>query len=175
VPLTTSHERATRRRPMTTALLWSLAVLLIVAGLVGLVLPALPGQILMFAGFVVGAWAEDFQHVGAPTLTLLGLLAVLSYVADFAAGSLGASRYGASRRAVVGAALGAFAGLFLGLVGVLVGPFVGALLGELSARRSLLDAGRAGFGATLGMILGTAAKLALGFAMIGVFVVMRFV
>ncbi len=160
---------------MTTILLWALAVILVTAGLVGLVLPALPGPVLLFAGFVVGAWAEGFEHIGAPTLTLLGVLAVLAYAADFAAGSLGASRYGASRRAVVGAALGAFAGLFLGLIGVLVGPFVGAVLGELSARKSLLDAGRAGFGATLGLVIGTAAKLALGFAMVGVFVVMRFV
>src|SRR5690606_17666105 len=158
-PLTTSREHATRarRRPMT-ALLWSLAVILIAAGLVGLVVPALPGQVLMFAGFVVGAWAEDFEHIGAGTLTLLGVLAVLSYAADFAAGSLGASRYGASQRAVVGAAVGAFAGLLFGLVGVLIGPFVGALLGELSSRRSLLDAGRAGFWATLGMVLGTDRK-----------------
>ena len=55
------------------------------------------------------------------------------------------------------------------------GPFVGAVLGVLSARRTLLAAGRAGYGATLGMLLGTAVKLALGFTMIGVFVVMRFV
>lgn len=160
---------------MTVTLLWALAVVLIAAGLAGLVLPALPGPVLLFAGFVVGAWAEDFQHVGPATLTLLGVMAVLAYAADFAAGSFGASRYGASRRAVIGAALGAIVGLFLGLVGVLIGPFVGAVVGELSARRTLRDAGRAGFGATLGLVLGTAAKLALGFAMVGVFVVMRFV
>lgn len=158
-----------------TALLWAIAILLIAVGIAGLVLPALPGPVLLFAGFVVGAWAEDFQHIGAPTLTVLGAMALLAYAADFAAGSLGASRYGASRRAVVGAAVGAIVGLFLGLVGVLIGPFVGAVLGELSARKTLLDAGRAGYGATLGMLLGAAVKLALGFAMLGVFIVMRFV
>lgn len=149
--------------------------MLIVGGLAGLVLPILPGPLLLFAGFVVGAWAEDFAHIGVYTLTLLGVLAVLAYVVDFVAGSLGASRYGASGRAAIGAAIGAVVGLFFGLVGVLIGPFIGAVLGEISAQKDLQAAGRAGFGATVGMVVGAAAKLALGFAMIGVFVVMRFV
>ena len=160
---------------LSITLIWLLAAVLIVAGLVGLVLPAVPGPVLLFAGFVLGAWAEDFEHIGAVTLSLLGAMAVVAYVLDFIAGSLGASRYGASRRAVVGAAIGALVGIFFGLVGVLIGPFVGAVLGELSAQRTLHEASRAGFGATLGMVLGAAAKLALGFAMVGVFVVMRFV
>ena len=160
---------------LSTTLIWLLAVVLIVAGLIGLVLPALPGPVLLFAGFLLGAWAEDFEHVGVVTLSLLGALAIVAYVLDFIAGSLGASRYGASRRAVVGAAIGALVGIFFGLVGVLIGPFVGAVLGELSAQKTLHEASRAGFGATIGMVLGAAAKLALGFAMLGVFVVMRFV
>ena len=160
---------------MTVALLWLLAILLIVGGLAGLVLPALPGPVLLFAGFVVGAWAEDFRFIGVETLAVLAVLAVLAYVADFVAGSLGASRYGASRRAVIGAAIGAVVGIFVGPIGVLLGPFAGAVLGELSARKTLREASRAGYGATLGMIVGTAAKLALGFTMLGLFVLMHFI
>jgi len=160
---------------MTVALLWTLAIVLIAGGLAGMVLPAIPGPVLLFAGFVVGAWAEDFRYIGAETLAVLGVLAVLAYIADFAASSFGASRYGASRRAVVGAAIGAVVGLFFGPIGILLGPFAGAVLGELLAQKSLRDAGRAGFGATLGMIIGTAVKLALGFTMLGLFVLMRFV
>jgi uncharacterized protein len=155
--------------------MWLLAILLIAGGLIGLVLPALPGPVLLFAGFVAGAWAEDFAHIGAGTLTALGIMAALAYVVDFVAGAFGASRYGASGRAAVGAAIGAVVGIFFGLVGVLIGPFIGAVLGEISAQKDLRAAGRAGFGATVGMVLGVAAKLALGFAMLGVFVVMRFV
>lgn len=160
---------------MTTALLWVLAIVLIAGGLAGMVLPALPGPVLLFAGFVVGAWAEDFRFIGFGTLAVLGALAVLAYVADFVAGSLGASRYGASRRAVVGAAIGAVVGIFFGPIGILLGPFGGAVLGELLEQKGLRDASRAGFGATLGMIVGTAAKLALGFTMLGLFVLMRLV
>jgi len=157
----------------TDIFLWLAAVLLLIAGLVGLVLPAIPGAPLIFAGMLLAAWAEDFQYIGAGTLSVLALMAALSYAADFAAGALGAKRFGASRRAVIGAAIGAIAGLFFGLPGVLLGPFVGAVVGELSTRRSLGDAGRAGVGATLGLVLGAAAKIALAFAMIGTFLLVR--
>jgi len=154
-------------------LLWLAAALLLIAGFIGLVLPAVPGAPLIFAGMLLAAWAEDFQYIGAGTLSVLALMAALSYAADFAAGALGAKRFGASRRAVIGAAIGAIAGLFFGLPGVLLGPFIGAVVGELSTRRSLGDAGRAGVGATLGLVLGAAAKIALAFAMIGTFLLMR--
>lgn len=156
------------------ALIWILAAVLVVAGLAGLVLPALPGPLLLFAGLLAAAWAEQFAHVGTATLIALGVMAAVASLADFVAGAFGARRYGASPRSVAGAALGAVVGLFFGLPGLLVGPFAGALLGELSARRDLLAAGRAGWGATLGLILGTAAKLALGFAMVGLFLLVRF-
>jgi uncharacterized protein len=157
------------------ALTWTLAALLIAAGLAGLVLPALPGPLLLFAGLLTAAWAENFAYAGTATLIALGVMALLASLADFVAGAFGARRYGASARSVSGAAIGAVVGLFFGLPGILLGPFIGALLGELSARRDLLAAGRAGWGATIGLVLGTAAKLALGFAMVGLFLIVRFV
>ena len=155
----------------TTIALWLLAALLVVAGIVGTVLPALPGAVLVFAGLLLAAWADGFVHVGTLTLVGLGVLAALSYAVDFAATALGAKKLGASRRALVGAALGALVGLFFGLPGVLLGPFIGAVLGELSERRDLVQAGRAGVGAWLGLVLGAGAKLALVMAMLGVFAV----
>ncbi|HEY8521003.1 MAG TPA: DUF456 domain-containing protein [Gammaproteobacteria bacterium] len=160
---------------MTTTLLLSiLGVTLVVLGLLGVVLPALPGPPLMLGGFIVLAWAEDFFHVGAGTLVALGVLTAIMVAVDFLAGALGARRYGATKRAVIGATLGAVVGLFFGFVGVLLGPFVGAVLGELSGDRGLQAASRAGVGATIGLLLGTAAKIALAFAMIGVYLVVRF-
>lgn len=157
-----------------TVLTWIIAILLVAAGLAGLVLPALPGPLLLFAGLLMAAWAEQFVHVGTWTLVVLAVMAALASLADFVAGAFGAKRYGASPRSVAGAALGAVVGIFFGLPGLLLGPFIGALLGELSARRDLAAAGRAGWGATVGLVLGTAAKLALGFAMVGLFLVVRF-
>jgi uncharacterized protein YqgC (DUF456 family) len=145
------------------------------AGLAGLVLPALPGAPLLFGGILLAAWIEDFEYIGTGTLIAIGVLAALTFVADFVAGAFGAKRYGASGRAVLGATIGAIVGIFFGLVGVLLGPFVGAVIGELSVRRDIEAASRAGVGATIGLAIGTAAKLALGFAMIGIAVVMRLV
>lgn len=157
-----------------TILLWLLAALLIVAGIAGLVLPAIPGAPLLFAGLLVAAWAEDFVHVGSGTLIVLGTLAVLTYVLDFVASALGARRFGASGRAIVGATLGAVVGIFFGIPGIVLGPFIGAVIGELSVRRDLPGATRAGIGAFIGLVVATAGKLALGFTMIGLFLLVRF-
>lgn len=159
---------------MIDALIWTLAAMLVVAGVVGLVLPALPGPLLLFAGLWVAAWAEGFAFVGAKTLIAVGALAALASLADFVAGAYGARRYGASPRSIVGAALGAVVGVFFGVPGLLLGPFIGALIGQLSTRADLGAAGRAGWGATIGLVLGTAAKVALGFTMLGLFLAVRF-
>ncbi|MDP1533322.1 MAG: DUF456 domain-containing protein, partial [Rubrivivax sp.] len=91
--------------PSVQILLWLLAALLIALGFAGLILPMLPGIPLVFAGLVLLAWADNFAYVGWITLTLLGVLAALSYLIDLAASALGAKRFGASSRAVIGAAL----------------------------------------------------------------------
>lgn len=154
-------------------LLWVLAALLIVTGFAGLILPALPGIPLIYAGLVLLAWSEDFTYVGWVTLTALGVLALLSYAADLLAASLGAKRFGADPRAVWGAALGMLLGMFFGLPGILLGPFIGAAIGQLSRRTSVTEAMHAGVGATLGLLFGTLLKIALAFTMVGVFVVDR--
>ena len=158
---------------MQTAL-YFLAVLLIVIGLAGTVLPALPGLPLMFAGMLLAAWVGDFQQIGIATVVLLGLLTLLSLGIDFWATAVGAKRVGASRKAIVGAVIGTVAGLFFGPIGIFVGPFAGALAGELLHRRrmgrsDLGDAARIGFGTWLGVVFGVVLKLTLAFAMIGLF------
>lgn len=155
-------------------LLWVLAIILVIGGLAGLVFPVLPGAPILYAGLFVAAWAEDFTHVGAKALILLGMMTILTYAFDFLAGAFGAKRFGASRRAVIGATLGAIVGIFFGIPGILLGPFMGAVLGELSNHPNLKVAGLAGIGATLGLILGVAAKLTLAFAMLGIFILVRF-
>jgi hypothetical protein len=158
----------------SSLILWIIALILIVIGIAGLVLPAVPGAPVLFAGLFIAAWADNFVYVGWPTLAVLGALALLTYVVDFSATAFGAKRFGASKRAIIGATLGGLVGIFFGLPGVLVGPFVGAVIGELSAQRSLDAATRAGIGATIGLALGAAAKLALAFSMLVIFVVARF-
>ena len=160
--------------PEMSVLLWILAVLLVLVGLAGTILPALPGTPLVFAGLLLAAWADGFQKVGWFPLAVIGGLTLLSLVVDFAATSLGAKRVGASWLAITGAAIGTIVGLFFGLPGLILGPFVGAVLGEYLARRDRDQALKACVGTRVGILLGTAGKLALIFMMIGVFVFFYF-
>ena len=149
--------------------LWALAVILVLLGIAGTVLPALPGAPLVFVGLVCAAWADGFQKVGWPTLSILAILMLLTFVVDFLASRWGAKRVGASWLALAGAFVGTIVGLFFNVPGLIFGPFLGAVAGEWLAVRNLRQAGKVGLGTWLGMILGIAAKLALVFAMVGIF------
>lgn len=149
--------------------IWLLAVVLVVVGIAGAVLPALPGVPLVFAGLLAAAWADDFERVGVVALVVLGLLTVLSFVVDFLATVLGAQRVGATKLALLGAALGTVLGLFFGLPGLILGPFAGAVIGELVSHGRVQQATRAGLATWVGLLFGTLAKLALAFTMMGVF------
>ena len=151
-------------------LLYVLAALLMVIGFLGVVLPALPGLPLVFAGMWLAAWVGGFETISVTTVVVLGILALLAQLLDFVAGLLGAHRVGASRAGLVGAALGTVVGLFFGLPGLILGPFIGAVLGEIRHGRELGLASRVGVGTWVGMIVGAVAKLALGGLMLGWFI-----
>ena len=151
-----------------SVVLWILAALLVCVGIAGIILPALPGTILIFAGLMLAAWADGFMRVGPITLVVIGLIGAATYGIDFLAAALGAQRLGASR-AMIGAGLGTVLGLFIGLPGIILGPFVGAVVGELSVRGDWRQAGRAGLAAWIGFVVGAAAKVAMAFLMVGIF------
>jgi uncharacterized protein len=147
----------------------AIAAILVVLGLLGTVLPVLPGVAFVFGGLFLAAWAQDVTRVGWVGLTVIGVLAALAFAADFVASLLGAKRVGASPRALVGAALGGLVGIFFGLPGILLGPLLGAIAGELMARGGWKQATKVGVGTALGLLLAAVAKLALAFLMVGTF------
>jgi uncharacterized protein YqgC (DUF456 family) len=151
-------------------LLWIVAVALIGVGLAGTVLPALPGTALVFAGILLAAWIDAFERISGITVLVCGLLTLLAWGTDYASAMLGAKRAGASRLAVVGAALGTVAGVFTGFVGLLFMPLVGAAVGEYVADRNAARAAHVGLWTWIGLMVGTVAKLALTFVMVGLFV-----
>lgn len=148
--------------------LWILALVLVAVGVAGTVLPALPGALLVFLGILLAAWADHFTRIGTWTLVILAILTALAHVVDLLVTMLGVRRSGASRRAAVGAGLGALVGLFFGIPGLILGPFVGAVLAELTVRRNLPQAGRAGLAAWIGYLVGTVARVAIVFVMIAI-------
>ena len=155
-------------------LLYILAGALMVIGLLGVILPALPGLPLVFGGMLLAAWVDGFERISVWTLVILGILTVLSLLIDFVATAMGAKRVGASRSAIVGAVIGTVVGLFFGIIGVFIAPVIGAVLGELLHRRKLersdvSHAAKVGLGTWFGIMLGVLSKLALAFAMLGLF------
>ena len=148
---------------------WVAVVLLMVVGVAGTVLPALPGTILVLAGIVLGAWLDDFTRVKPWVVAIVNVLALIAWATDYLATILGAKKAGASKWALIGAALGTTTGIFMGLIGVLF-PFVGAALGEFIAQRNTRQAAKVGFATWLGLLVGTVVKLVLVFMMIGIFV-----
>jgi uncharacterized protein YqgC (DUF456 family) len=149
--------------------LYVLAAALIVGGLLGSILPVLPGIPMVFGGIWLAAAVDDYRHLGVWWLVVIGALGVAGIAIDFVASTLGAKRVGASRRALWGAALGTVVGMFFGIPGLLVGPFAGALIGELASGNSVLRATHVGVGTWLGLLFGTLVKLVISFVMVGLF------
>ena len=154
---------------MDPTLYYLVAVALVIVGLLGTVLPVIPGSLFVFGGLLLAAWADGFTRVGTVALVIIGVLGLLSWGADFVATVLGAKRVGASPQALVGATLGGAFGLFLGLPGMILGPFVGAVAGELIARRELVRAGKVGLGTWLGLVAAAVVKVIIAFMMIATF------
>ncbi len=149
--------------------LYLLCAALIIGGLVGAVLPALPGIPMIFGGIWLAAAVDQYRHLGVWWLLAIGALGAFGVIIDFVAGTLGARRVGASKQALWGAALGTFFGMFLGIPGLVFGPFFGALAGELASGTSALRSTHVGIGTWLGLLFGALIKLVISFVMIGLF------
>jgi uncharacterized protein len=149
---------------------WTLSTVLILIGIAGTVLPALPGPLFVLLGVGMAAWIDGFTRVGTVAVVIVAVLAVMAWVLDYAAGMLGAKKVGASKQALFGAAIGTVVGLFMGFVGVLFMPLVGAAVGEYLARRDEQHALKVGVATWLGILAGLAAKVVIVFMMVGVYV-----
>lgn len=150
---------------------WAGAISLIIAGLAGTVIPAIPGLPLIAVGILLIGWAGDFATVGWATIIACAVMAVVGVVVDTVAQTAGAQKAGASPQGIWGSLIGTVVGLFMGgLIGIFVMPLIGAFIGEFWAKRDLLHAGRVGIATWIGMIVGTAVKVALAFMMVGLLI-----
>lgn len=148
-----------------TVAAWVLASLLILLGIAGSVLPALPGAPLILAAAVVHRLMLP-GYVSTWSLVVLALLSAVTLLAEWAMSAMGARAFGGSKWSLLGAPVGALLGLPFGLVGILAGAVLGAAaLEALLAGRSAPDALKAGLGAGLGVVAGTFGRLAIALAM----------
>ena len=160
---------------MGTVALIILCSVLMAVGLLGVVLPVLPGIPLAWLGLFIYALGTGFERISIATVVVFFILMVLTLVLDFAAPMLGAKKYKASKFGVIGAFLGFPVGIFvLGFWGIILGPFVGAFLGELIARRKPKQALGSALGAFLGFVAGTLFKIIVILIMAGFFIASLF-
>ena len=152
-------------------LVWIFVIILMIAGVIGSVVPYVPGAALILAGAVVHQLALGSDGTrGWWIVGFLFVMAIASYVVDIVAGAMGARRYGASKWGAWGGFIGAIVGLFFGLPGLLLGPVIGVLAGELIlARKQIGAAASASWGTVLGSLLGVLGKFLIAMAMVAVF------
>lgn len=155
--------------------LYGVAFLLILVGVAGTIVPALPGIPMIFAGAWLIGYMEDYQYFGWGTLIALGVLTVISLIIDWVSQTMGAQKAGATKLGLSGAFLGTIIGIPFGLVGIFLFPVLGAFIGEMIGHRDMRKAGKVSWATWIGMIAGIVAKLAIAFIMIGIMCVMRFV
>ena len=147
---------------------WLGAFVLIAPGFAGTIVPAIPGLPMIAGGAWLIGWADNYDKVGWKTILFLAVLAVIGVIVDSVAQTAGAQKAGASKAGIIGSLVGTVLGMFMGLFGLLFMPLIGAAIGEFWAKRDLIHAGRVGVATWIGMIVGTAVKVALAFAMTGI-------
>ena len=136
-----------------------IALLCGIIGVIGSVLPILPGVALSYIGLVC-AYFTSASTITTPMLWVWGIVTVAVCVMDYILPAYFSKMFGASKAGMTGATLGVFAGIFLGPIGIVFGPFAGAVLGEmLNQNRTLGEAIKVGFGSFLSFLVGTGIKL----------------
>jgi len=153
--------------------LWTAVVSLFVVGLLGTILPILPGLPLIWLGIFIHQLFARPESVGWNVVVATGVIAVLAQVADYALSYWGVKRFGGTWRGGVGAVVGLLVGIFLPppLLWIIIGPMVGAVAGEMLGGSPMQVAGKAGFGTLVGGLLSFVLKIGLGMGMIGLFIV----
>jgi len=151
---------------------WFLTIVLFAVGLIGAVVPVLPGTTIILAAAIIHrVMLGPEKSIGWRTILVLVLLTLATYAIDLLSGYFGAKYFGATKWGTFGAILGALVGLFFGLIGLFVGPVIGAIIGEVIAGKRMIDAGRAGWGSLLGNIGAMLGKLIIALAMITIFLI----
>ena len=146
-------------------------LLIMFVGVLGTVLPIIPGPIVIFVAALIYALLERFQTIGWPTLLVLGILTVLATTADVWASSIGAKMGGASGWSIVAGLVGGLVGLVVfSLPGAIIGAVGGVLLIEIIRVRDLRTALKAGSGWAIGWVLSTILQLVTGLVMVVIFV-----
>ena len=134
------------------------AFLFLLIGIIGCIVPGLPGTPIAYAGLWI-AQATDQVDFSWQFLLIWGIVVIVISVLDYVVPAWGTKHYGGSKWGVWGSTIGVFIGLFFGAAGVIFGPLIGAVIGELISGKELAAALKAGWGSFIGILFGTIIKL----------------
>jgi uncharacterized protein YqgC (DUF456 family) len=143
-----------------------ISAIIILVGLVGAILPGIPGPITSYIGLLIGL-LSSYADSSYEVLLVLGVIAIVLTIIDYLMPIYGTKRFGGSRAGVIGSIIGLFAGLiFMPGIGIIIGPLVGAFIGELISGANSNDAFKAALGSFIGFLTGTFMKLIYSIAII---------
>ncbi|CFX44959.1 Protein of unknown function DUF456 [Syntrophomonas zehnderi OL-4] len=152
-----------------------MAIIGILLGIAGTIIPFIPGIPLIFIAILGYGWYEGFHSIGTTYLAVMGGLAILSLAVEYLSSTLGAKYYGSTKNGVIGALIGTMAGIFIfPPLGILVGPWIGAVMGEVLAGKDIVAAVRIGLGTIVGIFSGLLFNLLIGIIMLISFLVVIF-
>ncbi len=150
---------------------WFVTICLLLAGLIGCILPILPGHLILLAGAI--AHRVMFQENSGLhwwSFAILGVLMAVSQIFEMLSGAAGAKWFGGTRWGALGALVGSIGGLFFLPLGLLLGPLIGAIAGEIVfAKKHRHDAAFSGVGSVIGTLAGMGFKIVIGLMMVAWF------
>jgi len=154
---------------MSDYILLILGIIFMIIGIIGCLVPVLPGPPISYLGLIL-LHLTRFGQFTTPILITLGAIAAIVTVMDYVVPVWGTKRFGGSKYGTRGATVGLIIGFFLGPLGIITGPLIGAFVGEMIFKDDMSYAFKAGFGSLLGFLTGIGLKLAASFVITFYFV-----
>jgi uncharacterized protein YqgC (DUF456 family) len=154
---------------MTDYILLIIGIILMIVGIIGCLVPVLPGPPLSYIGIIL-LHLSKFGQFSRTILIVLGVVTIVVTILDYIVPIWGTRKFGGSKYGVRGATVGLIIGFFLGPAGIIIGPLLGAIIGELIFKDDMKYALKAGFGSLLGFLTGVGLKLAASLIMTFYFV-----
>lgn len=156
---------------MSSALLWVITVALLTTGLIGTVLPALPGLLLIIIGVLFFALSTNFASISVTTVIVLACVALIGYIIGYVSSGIGAKISGGGKYSVLGTIIGALIGLTVGPLGIFAGAIIGAFLGALYESKSFTSAWHITVASLVGLLSGAIVQFLVGAGIIIAFFV----
>ncbi len=134
-----------------------LAVVLLILGLAGCIIPVMPGPPIAFVGLLIVYFITE--EISGSAILIYGAITLVTVILDYIVPMLGVKYFGGTRWGKWGCFIGSLVGLFFMPWGIIAGPFIGAFIGEIIGESNMRDALKSGLGSLLGFLVGVILKI----------------